>query len=583
MGFGLSLHAQPQEEAFMKRISNQTLLKGSLFLVLAANMTWAPFKLMHSDDMASGASDSIPAAATAASVPVAASTSAANGLTVDPAHPAEAAAKVQIQDVHVHNLAGQICGQAYEVALTEKQEGEESYTKVIAHSPGRTDVVLREQNNLAYWKSAPHDREMQDLIKIAVAKKYPDGCKAVVTQPAPPVGPQRVADTTTPAAAVTTPSKTEAEIAAEKREEEAKDLADKVKNCEIDAKSHAILKESARFSCNLISLERLAKPPLNADLKKERAEILKDIFDRLKRDIKDLLMSSDENHVRDAKSRVEDAIKSLKIGAKGIDFDYRDTNKMVNELTAMKNGVDSRLRTIALTERTHDLHEKMDAAWNDYHDLDEKLQEQIDRTVENNPMLASNPQLLAQYTQNMHNQMQYQPAYQNMVRLFLQNSQARSELDSEYRNIRGMSGVSIEDRREFSTPLDQLKQDLAAMADPSQSGGGSLNYAPVNPFKPASSLINTNGQPIAMPADGAAIRAAIAQRFGTSGLPSLPTARPMLTMSPMTNFVTPQMGTMGFSGITNPATMQLSAPSALFNQQSLQQNFAFSPGFRRVN
>ncbi len=374
------------------KLNKATALKGALFMILAANVSWEKIEFSTTELAATGSPKSEVTAASGgtsastgdgkvstapaalavkadgpAPAPVTAAaptTTAVPVATVAAAKPAALPAALKPSPPAPHTGEFKLCGVAYTVNFEEVEEGQEKMTKITAAPAGSSDnlgkvtTMIRATLAQTIWEKDAAQRILTTHVREARAKqKLSCPTETVAGGSTTDARPESAKDET----------KTEAE-------DEQKAKASAVKNCVKDAAGES-LDKAERITCWANALEdpaaRIEKRDSKGKLLSETAlsqAIFKDIeksHSELKKLLKGELLSSDEDRVEHARSAIEKSMEAIQDHADAYEFansksgrSNKTVSKMIDQLAALRKGSEVKEEASKYSERAKEVQEQ---------------------------------------------------------------------------------------------------------------------------------------------------------------------------------------------------------------------------------
>lgn len=331
------------------KLTKQTALKGALLIVLAANVSWEKLEV-GSQELAS---ETVTGAAVAASAGDGKVSTAPAALAVKADGAPPAAAKIAAPEagkttLPSHDDKTTICGDVYTVKYQQVEYGGEMMTDIIASRPARNgDSWVK-----LTWKA--------DLINTIVKKSEADNALIATIK-----AHRTLKKEACPGSEVA------AQGDAGKDDEEKSRIADGMKNCTLDKKGTS-LKGEAKLDCWLDQLnsidKRVGKHKSDEAMSKAvLAEMQRIVRGPFKRELKNALMSDDEDRSEHAKGLITEAMQSIEdVGAEhDLGRSRRSgrsnnaVSKLIGELSAMKTGAEAHEESEKYASRAKDVKENL--------------------------------------------------------------------------------------------------------------------------------------------------------------------------------------------------------------------------------
>lgn len=334
----------------LSRSNQQTALKGLLLLALVANISWEPaFERLQSFDLAQTAPPE-----TAGSRPTGratqnkqkfmrgegAATPVSGGVRPQVAtQSADPEINTQMKgSAETEKLTSigtlEACGMTYRIQYRQKNQksadGKQETTQTVVTALGGTiDEFSVVQNGqlTTYLAPGPNRNDLENWLRASIKQKLGNACPDVVKQP------------------VQEKPRLE-EPKNDRSEREKKRIADGVKNCTLD-EDGGRLEGGDRIECNIDRLARLeidqADASRSASRRRDTAaeRQMKSIVADIKDDVKELLLSDDEDDQANASMYIDEAQDELEITGRVNKINKQTITKLQKELQALEVGAET--------------------------------------------------------------------------------------------------------------------------------------------------------------------------------------------------------------------------------------------------
>jgi hypothetical protein len=504
------------------KLTNQTALKGALLMVLAANVSWEKLEV-GSHELASEAVTGSPGAPLAATGDGKVST-APPGLAVKADGAPPAAIKVAAPDagkttLPSHEDSAKICGDTYKLKYQQVEKGGEMMTEITAHRPTRAGDS---------WVSITW---RADLINTIVKKSDADNALMATVK-----AHRTLKKEACPGSDVATREETG------KDDEDRSRIADGMKNCTLDKKGTS-LKGEAKLDCWLDQLnaidKRVGKHKSDEAMSKAvLAEMQRIVRGPFKRQLKDALMSDDDDRAEHAKDLITEAMQTIE--DLGAEHDLgrsrrsgRSNNavsKLIGELSALKTGAEAHEESEKYASRAKDVKENLRNTRSEVNarrsERDALYQQAMRNPLDTYAMQAyyeSNQQY-----QNASATLDFVKGDYDALRRDI-GMNLEPNLIRPMRSMQTTGLMTAQDYKEFSQPFSDLQKMMRESVNfMNQSNGSSVAANRTSGFSGAikDSVL---GQDYAIPTDLASKRTSGVAGSARSTVPGLPTTAPTLS------------------------------------------------------
>lgn len=513
------------------KLNSQTALKAGLFVALAANMNWG-LQSIQSTELSSESvpANTAPAAAAPPTAVAAAPPASANAATVTapPAEPAKVATVAPAEKPSAAEKAKlpedtedkKICGDTYQVRFKEVQRDGESYTEITFKQKGTADwsdpTIKSGQLHEVVKKKVSVDRVVESLVKAerSEQKLACDTADKVQTDATSAENAAKEAREAKEAAK---------KEAAEEKAREQKRIADGVKNCTMDKSGERIRKDE-KLRCwldRLADADQLDKKKPTKQSRRGRDDFDDDDMDSkqvlakmkeivrgpLRKQIKEMTLSTDESRQNEGIEAVDEAIETIKELASehGLGTNRRggynsDVSKLIGELSALKTGAQTAQKSREMEDDVRSVRDQMRSSWAEY------------KRDPTNMMAAQE----WQNSRMMHTQLANQL-----------NTEIGNQFIAPLQGYRRAGLLTAEDYREFTSPFTNMRNMMIAALNPESQQLANLDGKPFTGAITSSAM----GSDIIIPSDLAARRGQGSSGYARSAGITIPTTAPQLNLS----------------------------------------------------